>query len=171
MRPTASASSTTACPGSWTTCGPRASSAAALRTATPNYSWAATRASGARTMCCAPWPALAKTCRATSSWAKQPSSAFTPCPRARCAPPRSEEHTSELQSPCNLVCRLLLEKKKTHACAQQPVPTPPHAGDFGASPPLSAIKSYAATPLLDLRELLDASDQHRPVHANGGSRA
>src|SRR5256885_6715821 len=28
---------------------------------------------------------------------------------------RSEEHTSELQSPCNLVCRLLLEKKKTQA--------------------------------------------------------
>src|SRR2546426_7926050 len=34
---------------------------------------------------------------------------------ARQRPPpatRSEEHTSELQSPCNLVCRLLLEKKK-----------------------------------------------------------
>src|SRR5256885_13209094 len=29
------------------------------------------------------------------------------------ASPRSEEHTSELQSPCNLVCRLLLEKNKT----------------------------------------------------------
>src|SRR5256885_12798610 len=30
---------------------------------------------------------------------------------------RSEEHTSELQSPCNLVCRLLLEKKNTrHTC-------------------------------------------------------
>src|SRR2546426_6176010 len=28
---------------------------------------------------------------------------------------RSEEHTSELQSPCNLVCRLLLEKKKRNA--------------------------------------------------------
>src|SRR3981189_3841442 len=28
---------------------------------------------------------------------------------------RSEEHTSELQSPCNLVCRLLLEKKKQNA--------------------------------------------------------
>src|SRR5256885_15840919 len=27
---------------------------------------------------------------------------------------RSEEHTSELQSPCNLVCRLLLEKKNNH---------------------------------------------------------
>src|SRR5256885_6563061 len=36
---------------------------------------------------------------------------------------RSEEHTSELQSPCNLVCRLLLEKKKTtthrDACLHQ----------------------------------------------------
>src|SRR2546426_5815928 len=32
------------------------------------------------------------------------------CPTA--VTPRSEEHTSELQSPCNLVCRLLLEKKK-----------------------------------------------------------
>src|SRR5256885_7646931 len=31
-------------------------------------------------------------------------------PRRRAT--RSEEHTSELQSPCNLVCRLLLEKKK-----------------------------------------------------------
>src|SRR2546426_11588158 len=30
----------------------------------------------------------------------------------RCEGQRSEEHTSELQSPCNLVCRLLLEKKK-----------------------------------------------------------
>src|SRR5256885_2694849 len=30
----------------------------------------------------------------------------------RRVPWRSEEHTSELQSPCNLVCRLLLEKKK-----------------------------------------------------------
>src|SRR5256885_9872791 len=32
--------------------------------------------------------------------------------RVRGAEFRSEEHTSELQSPCNLVCRLLLEKKK-----------------------------------------------------------
>src|SRR5256885_4431244 len=31
---------------------------------------------------------------------------------------RSEEHTSELQSPCNLVCRLLLEKKKS--CTKTP---------------------------------------------------
>src|SRR5256885_13154238 len=32
---------------------------------------------------------------------------------------RSEEHTSELQSPCNLVCRLLLEKKKKNTVATQ----------------------------------------------------
>src|SRR5256885_9926874 len=32
---------------------------------------------------------------------------------------RSEEHTSELQSPCNLVCRLLLEKKKKIHSARQ----------------------------------------------------
>src|SRR5256885_11832432 len=36
--------------------------------------------------------------------------AFEPEPPGRDF--RSEEHTSELQSPCNLVCRLLLEKKK-----------------------------------------------------------
>src|SRR5256885_7101774 len=36
---------------------------------------------------------------------------------------RSEEHTSELQSPCNLVCRLLLEKKKYEI----PVPSPLHS--------------------------------------------
>src|SRR5256885_2735596 len=36
--------------------------------------------------------------------------------------PRSEEHTSELQSPCNLVCRLLLEKKKTHHLTAPPCP-------------------------------------------------
>src|SRR2546426_9769581 len=33
---------------------------------------------------------------------------------------RSEEHTSELQSPCNLVCRLLLEKKKNERTALNP---------------------------------------------------
>src|SRR5260370_8799446 len=40
---------------------------------------------------------------------------------ARCAdpPPRSEEHTSELQSHLNLVCRLLLEKKKNERHTSQ----------------------------------------------------
>src|SRR2546426_8404534 len=40
---------------------------------------------------------------------------------------RSEEHTSELQSPCNLVCRLLLEKKKDvlhHLRSDRKIPPP-----------------------------------------------
>src|SRR5256885_5711839 len=37
---------------------------------------------------------------------------------------RSEEHTSELQSPCNLVCRLLLEKKKNQTEAGEHTRTP-----------------------------------------------
>src|SRR2546426_7731231 len=40
---------------------------------------------------------------------------------------RSEEHTSELQSPCNLVCRLLLEKKK-NSIGISPFPRP-HPSD------------------------------------------
>src|SRR2546426_1538758 len=58
------------------------------------------------------------------SWESRPASIRTwPSLRRRLGDPdssgfrsavpiRSEEHTSELQSPCNLVCRLLLEKKK-----------------------------------------------------------
>src|SRR3712207_7636415 len=51
----------------------------------------------------------------TSSW-KLRFSKLTPSPR-------SEEHTSELQSRQYLVCRLLLEKKKHRSFAPQPVPT------------------------------------------------
>src|SRR5256885_10813628 len=43
-----------------------------------------------------PLPELGRFCRSEALWFHV----------------RSEEHTSELQSPCNLVCRLLLEKKK-----------------------------------------------------------
>src|SRR5207248_11190266 len=39
---------------------------------------------------------------------------------------RSEEHTSELQSPYDLVCRLLLEKKKRQAPTESPSARPPH---------------------------------------------
>src|SRR3989454_2473196 len=44
---------------------------------------------------------------ATAPISKRP---FIACTMAK-KPQRSEEHTSELQSPCNIVCRLLLEKK------------------------------------------------------------
>src|SRR5256885_13129439 len=45
---------------------------------------------------------------------------------------RSEEHTSELQSPCNLVCRLLLEKKN------RVLSTPCTATHSSSTPPLSS---------------------------------
>src|SRR5258706_16145763 len=51
--------------------------------------------------------------RARSRRRRQPQQPQAPGPAPRRArPPRSEEHTSELQSLTNLVCRLLLEKKK-----------------------------------------------------------
>src|SRR2546426_4919098 len=64
-------------------------------------------------------PALSWSCsacgRASTSTLRPTDSAvfgLTPPPTPPCfSPARSEEHTSELQSPCNLVCRLLLEKK------------------------------------------------------------
>src|SRR5256885_4124070 len=48
-----------------------------------------------------------KSSRRCSAWATRTSTRSV----RKSAPMRSEEHTSELQSPCNLVCRLLLEKK------------------------------------------------------------
>src|ERR1039457_1038108 len=58
---------------------------------------------------------------------------------------RSEEHTSELQSPCNLVCRLLLEKKKNRC--------------RGASEP----QRRARAPKVDERSVHPASCEARPV--------
>src|SRR5256885_7820491 len=60
----------------------------------------------------------------------------TASPCAATCPHRSEEHTSELQSPCNLVCRLLLEKKKKkikhsiHTNNTSPHITTPTRSDF-----------------------------------------
>src|SRR2546426_8157808 len=50
---------------------------------------------------------------------------------------RSEEHTSELQSPCNLVCRLLLEKKNS--------PTTPRRQSCDYTPPTAAPSARDAT--------------------------
>src|SRR6266568_4608121 len=52
--------------------------------------------------------------RSSAARSPRPPSAARPRPGCRaCGRPRSEEHTSELQSQFHLVCRLLLEKKKT----------------------------------------------------------
>src|SRR5256885_3930783 len=51
---------------------------------------------------------------------------------------RSEEHTSELQSPCNLVCRLLLEKKKqTSLCTKLHQVT--HTVSIGHTSPIISV--------------------------------
>src|SRR5256885_4248297 len=55
---------------------------------------------------CTAWPSTPPAARRAQS------SAASRSWRCGRGPRRSEEHTSELQSPCNLVCRLLLEKKK-----------------------------------------------------------
>src|SRR5256885_6183320 len=56
---------------------------------------------------------LSSTSRVESSaFASRYTDATQLCVSGRYTCLRSEEHTSELQSPCNLVCRLLLEKKK-----------------------------------------------------------
>src|SRR2546426_6157916 len=47
---------------------------------------------------------------------------------------RSEEHTSELQSPCNLVCRLLLEKKKKNEARGRPRQHATYAGARAPNP-------------------------------------
>src|SRR5256885_8998281 len=57
------------------------------------------------------WHAI-RTCSAFSQAAHRLRRSCSPPPASAARRRRSEEHTSELQSPCNLVCRLLLEKKK-----------------------------------------------------------
>src|SRR5438876_5685463 len=61
-------------------------------------------------------------------------------------PQRSEEHTSELQSPVHLVCRLLLEKKKATHPPRRPISHPPNPPS--ATPPHCAPLpcTFAARP-------------------------
>src|SRR2546426_2589169 len=55
---------------------------------------------------------LKNAAREASPRSKKPPKVKVKKPESRRNMTRSEEHTSELQSPCNIVCRLLLEKKK-----------------------------------------------------------
>src|SRR5205807_5223149 len=57
---------------------------------------------------------------------------------------RSEEHTSELQSPCNLVCRLLLEKKNDYATlADRPTPDQKRMRRLSCMSSMAAVKISA----------------------------
>src|SRR5256885_10034194 len=63
-----------------------------------------------------PYTTLFRSVRAFGASLGQGQDFCGPLAKKSCpCPSRSEEHTSELQSPCNLVCRLLLEKKKNSA--------------------------------------------------------
>src|SRR6202030_4187192 len=57
---------------------------------------------------------------------------------------RSEEHTSELQSPCNIVCRLLLEKKTAAAVRRMWTPFPETwvANEIAARVGLGSVAAY-----------------------------
>src|SRR2546430_11083502 len=59
-----------------------------------------------------PYTTLFRSCHRGKAWARIPTQLTSHFSTACTA--RSEEHTSELQSQSNLVCRLLLEKKKKH---------------------------------------------------------
>src|SRR5256885_7249796 len=69
-----------------------------------------------------PYTTLFRSCRSLALFSASWTSPI--CSSCWAACPRSEEHTSELQSPCNLVCRLLLEKKKI--AYNTPGPHRPH---------------------------------------------
>src|SRR5436309_4694213 len=73
-----------------------------------------------------PYTTLFRSSRSRCSWAStcatsaRAASVKSPLSACSCCSARSEEHTSELQSRENLVCRLLLEKKKTHSRPREP---------------------------------------------------
>src|SRR5256885_5377470 len=69
---------------------------------------------------------------------------------------RSEEHTSELQSPCNLVCRLLLEKKNNRTSKLAPDKSPLRVyGCLGFAPP-AVITAHNSR---DVHGVIDEHDQ------------
>src|SRR5256885_4365056 len=82
---------------------------------------------------------------------------------------RSEEHTSELQSPCNLVCRLLLEKKKLAPCllvpraSAVPLPRTCSLGLFLCRGLLSPIAAFISTQR-PLPGNLRPESSPRPLH-------
>src|SRR2546426_2752568 len=108
-----------------------------------------------------PVPARAAPARRPGARGGRPPPAPPPRRRARlmCGL-RSEEHTSELQSPCNLVCRLLLEKKK-----KQPMPFPD-----GYIPPHHTLHGKSKSSLLPCPHhvteqstlVQDSASTHRP---------
>src|SRR5256885_3020080 len=79
---------------------------------------------------------------------------------------RSEEHTSELQSPCNLVCRLLLEKKKLHRNPRQRRREDTHLPPLDPSRRLSGLSLGRPHPLRPLQSAHDDPSCTRPPYCS-----
>src|SRR5437763_6905058 len=92
--------------------------------------------------------------------------------RQRSEPPRrSEEHTSELQSPMYLVCRLLLEKKKTERTAIEITATCRLKGRTGVEMEALTAASVAALTIYDMCKAIDRGmsvTDLRPLRKSGG---
>src|SRR5205807_4440299 len=133
----------------------------------PERSTAAPRGTAATA---ARWPSLQPP-SGTASW-RSTARGDSPGRLPRPAFPwsRSEEHTSELQSPCNLVCRLLLEKKNKRTCPRPlrplhrihlldyPLPLAPKAADYPPPEVAPAESQHAETA---------AHDGHPPDRLHG----
>src|SRR5256885_2531708 len=120
----------------------------------------------------APWRLLNEKSRGSSGGKPVAHDGQKSCSEySRSVPSRSEEHTSELQSPCNLVCRLLLEKKNPQyalysSLLYRIVDT--SDDDYGPSHSEASVHSIAESPQLhvnvrgDLRDgtVLQSSTRH-----------
>src|SRR5256885_5520412 len=82
---------------------------------------------------------------------------------------RSEEHTSELQSPCNLVCRLLLEKK--NSALQHLAAASAQTGIKAAAPPGSLQQASGQVPNTVIQAPVAAPPYLALRHTSGTLRA
>src|SRR5256885_4317268 len=126
------------------TSAPRSPSASSCTSRAANSATVSPSSTTPRTRPRASMPRSRPRTVATTKPCTSTTTSFVPSSTA-CPPQRSEEHTSELQSPCNLVCRLLLEKKKQPhrpARARQPLRIPVHSLLGGA--PLVTLSRLAA---------------------------
>src|SRR2546430_4152472 len=96
----------------------------------------------------------------TPSQAKLPSSIQPPLLDTPCLR-RSEEHTSELQSQSNLVCRLLLENKKLHALTALPEDAAGDAAELRARGKLVGHVRRPFTAVVDVRVGAEEDDACR----------
>src|SRR5256885_13099038 len=103
-----------------------------------------------------PWPTLCSSCSSSLWWS------------LLCSPrtflwTRSEEHTSELQSPCNIVCRLLLEKKKNVLEDWNRLRFEPNQ-DRRQNQVICHLKNALLISLLELAHPYSSTEHHRLNH-------